>query len=405
MKVILTVVEGPHQGARFEFQDHDTFLVGRSPDVQFRLPLKDKTLSRIHFLIEVNPPLCRIMDMASTNGLRINGKLLHLSDLQDGDLIDTGVTSLRLTLEDRDTTEVIQEGSTTSAWMTTPVMETCPVFPNYEIERTIGQGGMGVVYQALRGNDGQRVALKVIQPAVAAKPMVLGRFLREASLLRKFNHPGIVPFLDMGFTDGRFYLAMEYVEGPSVADLLKSFGPLSISTAVGLARQVLKTLQYAHGLGSVHRDIKPENILLKPVGPNHKVLLADFGLAKIYHESSLSGLSLSGQIGGTLAYMPPEQITHFKQARPPADLYAVGACLYALLTGKKIFEMVGRPEQQVSWVLFREPDPIQSHRPELPDALASIIHQSLAKAPADRFADAKAMAAALAPFTKRGQGR
>ena len=163
---------------------------------------------------------------------------------------------------------------------------------------------------------------------------------------------------------------------------------------------MLRALGYAHALGFVHRDIKPANILTTKQDGKSRALLADFGLAKVYQESNLSGMSVTGQMGGTLAYMPPEQITHFRDARPPADLYAIGATLYTLLTGQRIFDLKGRAEQQVSRILFDDPTPIRTHRPEVPDGLAEIIHKALAKAPADRFADADAMKDALAPFAK-----
>ena len=104
MKVTLTVIEGPHAGSSFAFFEHDAFLVGRSPDVQFRLPLKDKTLSRVHFLIEVNPPACRLMDLASTNGVRVNGKRVHSGDLSHGDRIEAGNTVLAFAVEDDEET-------------------------------------------------------------------------------------------------------------------------------------------------------------------------------------------------------------------------------------------------------------------------------------------------------------
>jgi serine/threonine protein kinase len=193
---------------------------------------------------------------------------------------------------------------------------------------------------------------------------------------------------------------MEYVRGSSVADTLKERGPLSIPAAAGLTCHVLRGLSFAHALGFVHRDIKPANLLTTKQDGKSRALLADFGLAKIYQESSLSGMSVTGQMGGTLAYMPPEQITHFREARPPADIYAIGATLYTLLTGRAIFDFKGRPEQQVTRILFEAPTPIQAHRPEIPDGLAEIIHRSLAKAPADRFPDARAMKDALAPFAR-----
>jgi eukaryotic-like serine/threonine-protein kinase len=403
MKVTLTVVEGPHKGSAFEFLEHDAFLVGRSPEVQFRLPLRDKTLSRVHFLIEVNPPSCRLMDMASTNGVRVNGKRVHTVDLCHGDQILAGGTVLAFAVEDNEETEIQGgPGSMTAdpADVRTEDWPEIPSFPGFQIERTLGEGGMGVVYLAHRESDRVSVALKVIKPVVAASELVLNRFLREASILRKLDHPNIVQFLDIGFTDGRLYFAMEYVKGTSVADTLKVRGPLSIPTAVSLICHVLRALSYAHALGFVHRDIKPANILTTKQDGKSRAKLADFGLAKIYQESSLSGMSVTGQMGGTLAYMPPEQITHFREARPPADIYAVGATLYTLLTGKKILDFKGRAEQQVTRILFEDPIPIQTHRPEIPNALAEIIHKALAKAPADRFPDANAMKDALTPFAK-----
>ncbi len=407
MKVTLTVVEGPHVGSSFAFVEHDAFVVGRSPEVQFRLPLRDKTLSRVHFLVEVNPPSCRLMDMASTNGVRVNGKRVHSVNLRHGDRIEAGNTVLAFAVEDDEATELqgapLSDSATIAA--SPGAVETTDwpevlEFPGYRIDRKLGEGGMGVVHLARREADDALVALKVIKPAVAAREAVLGRFLREASILRKLDHPHIVRFLDIGFAAGRLYFAMEYVEGMSVAETLKARGPFSIPAAVGLTCHVLKALGYAHALGFVHRDIKPANILTTRQAGKSRAKLADFGLAKIYQESSLSGMSVTGQMGGTLAYMPPEQITHFRDAKPPADIYALGATLYTLLAGRPIFDFKGRAEQQVARILFDNPTPIQTHRPEIPDGLAQVIHKALARSPHDRFPDAGSMRDALAPFAK-----
>ena len=226
---------------------------------------------------------------------------------------------------------------------------------------------MGVVHLARREADGQLVALKVIRPAVAAergrarsvpprgehppqarppqhRPVPRHRLRRRPALLRDGVRRG----------DER----RRRPEGPRPAldPGRLSAWPARSSTA----------LSYAHALGFVHRDIKPANILMTKQGGKARAKLADFGLAKIYQESSLSGLSLTGQMGGTLDYMPPEQITHFREAKPPADLYAVGATLYTLLTGRRIFDFKGRPEQQVLQILLRRPHPDPGPPPRNP---------------------------------------
>ena len=420
MRVTLTVIEGPHRGSSFAFEQHDAFVVGRSPVAQFRLPLKDKTLSRVHFLVEVNPPSCRLLDMASTNGVHVNGRRVHAVDLADGDQIRAGETLLAFAVEGaeagddplaRETLQVFAiEGADPERSILTRIPSEAetedrpefPAFPGYRVERPLGEGGMGVVYLARRESDGTLVALKAIRPAFLAAEAVLSRFVREASILRKLDHPHIVRFHDIGFAAGRLYFAMAYVEGTSLDAALKARGRLPIRAAVGLTRQVLKALGFAHALGFIHRDIKPANLLTHTEGGKSRAMLADFGLAKLYQESSLSGMSLTGQMGGTLSYMPPEQITHFRDARPPADLYSLGATLYTLLTGRKVFESSNRPEVQVARILFEQPAPVQSHRPEIPDGLAEVIHRSLLKPPDDRWPDAESMRAALAPFAKPG---
>ncbi len=408
MKVKLTVVEGPHLGAEFEFRDHDAFVVGRSSESQFRLPLKDPALSRVHFLVEVNPPLCRLMDMASTNGVRVNGRKVHSADLAHGDQIRAGNTVLNFALEPEEDPG-IAEGETAPQWPVTVLGPALAVpdlaaepspYPGFALERMLGQGGMGVVHLARRESDGSRVALKSIRQAHAADDAILSRFLREASILRRLDHRHIVRFEEIGFARGRIFFVMEYVEGKNAADLVKTRGPMPIKVAAGLACQALDALKYAHDLGFVHRDIKPENLLITKVQGKTRLKLADFGLARVYQESSLSGLSVSGQAGGTLAYMPPEQITHFREAKPPADLYALGATLYNLLTGAKIFDFHGRTDRLVPLILTEPPIPIQSHRPEIPDALAALIHKALEKTPTDRFPSAEAMRQALRPFAK-----
>ena len=411
MKITLSVTEGPHQGEVFEFREHDTFIVGRSPDAHFRLPQKDKTLSRFHFLVEVNPPCCRLLDMASTNGTFVNGREVPSADLNDGDVLVAGRTTIVVAMTEAGATGTVTpavepiDSLLTRAEVSPSVAAGDPSAPfslrRYRIVRELGRGGMGVVHLAVTLADGSPVAIKTITPAVAGSDATLARFLREAGILRRLDHPSIVRFLEVGHADGRFYFAMEYVPGLDAADLMKELGsPLPIGRGVNLACQILDGLAYAHAMGFVHRDIKPNNLLVANLNGRDVAKLADFGLARTYQTSPLSGLSMTGEFGGTAGFLAPEQITNFRQARPATDLYAVGATLYHLLTGTRPYDFPSNVERQLLMILQDDPIPIRQRNPEVPEALAEVIHRSLARNPADRFPDAVAMCAALVPFRK-----
>jgi serine/threonine-protein kinase len=269
--------------------------------------------------------------------------------------------------------------------------------PNFRLIRELGRGAMGVVYLALDAAD-DLVALKALLPAVAGTGVQVERFFREAEILQKLKHPHIISFRAMGEANGALYFAMDYVPGIDVGRAMRSAGAMPIGRAVRLICQLLEALEYAHGLGFVHRDVKPANILLVNEGPDEQVKLADFGLARVYQESQLSGLTLAGDCGGTIPFMAPEQITQFRAAKPQADLFSAAATLYHLLTGKYTYDFPVHPDQCLVLILNEDPVPIRSRRPDLPSSLSKVIHRGLLRDPAKRFADARAMRKALLPF-------
>src|SRR5262245_3121773 len=173
MHITLKVTDGPSQGAEFSFNRHDTFLVGRSKHAHFQLPLKDKFCSRIHFMVEMNPPACRLVDMGSHNGTFVNGQKVLAADLKDGDQIRAGHTTLHFRLQ-RAPGEALapawQEGSGESVALGGEAEPTPDRIPGYRLEERLGVGLVGAVYAATRKRDGARVAIKVILPAVAGTP-------------------------------------------------------------------------------------------------------------------------------------------------------------------------------------------------------------------------------------------
>jgi hypothetical protein len=428
--VTLDVTAGPHQGQSFTFAGHDTFIVGRASRAHFRLAEKDQFISRFHFMVEINPPLCRLIDMGSRNGTKVNGEVVKGADLKDGDEIEVGRT--RLTVAVRQGPLPVAEPATAPPAPLTvppptpplikaicrvcaaelPVAETgplCPAcqtqvkrrpqpIPGYQLVREVGEGGMGVVSLALRSADNILVAIKTITPAVAGSPQQVERFLREASILRELDHPHIVAFRDLGEAAGRLFFAMDYVAGTDASRFLQQQGPLPLGLAVGLVCQLLDALDYAHARGFVHRDIKPANLLLAEQGGQQVVKLADFGLAKVYQASQLSGLTMQGSWAGTLPFIAPEQITSFRESKPAVDQYAAAATLYNLLTDCFIYDFPPAIAKRVLMVLQENPVPLRQRRPELPAKVEAILQKALAREPAQRFADVRQFREALRPF-------
>jgi serine/threonine-protein kinase len=438
MRVLLQVTAGPHEGREIAFAGHATFLVGRSPKAHFRLPQKDRYFSRFHFLIEVNPPHCRLVDLCSRNGTAVNGAKVRAADLHDGDQITAGRTRMRVALEgsparsDTPPPPPPPPASThgsiglnePSPSLPPPAHPGCPgcspltaggrlcpacralarqtpqPFPGYHRLRELGRGGMGVVHLAVREADGTAVALKTITPAVRTTDQDMRRFVREADILKRLSHPGIVAFRDAGEAGGQFYFAMEYVPGRDAYRLMKEQGPFPVPRAARLGCQLLDALEYAHARRFVHRDVKPDNLLVVP-GEPEVARLTDFGLARVYQASAVSGITITGQsnIGGTLAYMPPEQILDFRNAAPAADLYSTAATLYTLLTGRFVFDLEDRGiDGLLAAILADDPVPVYKRRRDLPRGLADVIHQSLEKDPADRHPSAAAMREELREF-------
>jgi Tol biopolymer transport system component len=260
----------------------------------------------------------------------------------------------------------------------------------YTIERELGAGGMATVYLAQDVRHHRKVALKVLRPELSA---ILGaeRFLAEIKTTANLQHPHILSLFDSGEADGTVFYVMPYVEGETLRDRIKREQQLPIDDAVRIAREVLDALEYAHQHGIVHRDIKPENILLH----GGHAMVADFGIALA--ASKVEGgtrMTETGMSLGTPHYMSPEQAMGDRQITPRADLYALGAVLYEMLTGEPPF--TGQSAQAVfARVLTDEPRSLLLQRKTIPPHVEAAVQMALQKLPADRFASAKAFGDAL----------
>jgi predicted Ser/Thr protein kinase len=261
------------------------------------------------------------------------------------------------------------------------------IFGRYRIEGVAGTGGMGVVYRATDTETGHPAALKVVSSIRTLDDENRERLLREAQLVARIDHPGVVPVYEAGEHDGHFYLAMLWVDGSDLEQLLSDLGPLPIERAVEVIANVADALDAAHERGFVHRDVKPANVLVADSG---QVYLSDFGLTKVLDAST--GLTHTGQLLGTVDYVAPEQI----EGRPVdgrADVYSLGGLAYRAITGSVPFDRPGGVARL--WAHLNVPAPsLRAKRPDAPRALDAAIRKALAKSPEERFATAGAFAIA-----------
>ncbi|ATB37313.1 putative serine/threonine protein kinase [Cystobacter fuscus] len=284
----------------------------------------------------------------------------------------------------------------------------------FQIVRALGEGGMGVVYEAEQFSLGRRVALKVMHPHIASAPGFAERFHREAQVLARLRHPGSVEVYDFGADEELIFIAMELVSGESLEAVLQREGVLSVPRAVGLAVQVLEVLRAAHALGIIHRDLKPANLFLESHPEGERVKVLDFGLATL-SESWHTRITQAGTAVGTPGFMSPEQMRGgLVDGR--SDLYALGCVLHELLTGSPPFP-VG-PSVEVSAAhLYRPVPSLREARPDLsfPAPLESAVMRAMEKLPTARPVDAAAMREELlavlaepvsaAPPARRGEGK
>ena len=270
----------------------------------------------------------------------------------------------------------------------------------YVIRSVLGEGGMGVVYRAREVRLERDVALKVLEPFLAGDPAYRRRFDDETRAASSLNHPNVVTVYAVGETDGVPYMAMELVEGRTLAQLLVR-GPFTPAEALDIALPLADALATAHAAGIVHRDLKPENIMVTSEG---LVKVLDFGIAKLGNAPDAPSprpsphplrarATMPGAILGTVGYMSPEQATG-RSAGPASDQFSFGAIVYEMLSGRRAFERGTTPETLAAIVL-EEPAPIEWPRSRVTAGLGEVLGRCLAKEPEHRYADARELLEAV----------
>lgn len=265
-------------------------------------------------------------------------------------------------------------------------------FGDYDLIEVIAEGGMGVVYKARQRGLNRLVAVKMIRRAHLARPRDIERFHREASAAARLQHPRIVAIHETGEIGGQHFYSMDYVPGCTLAALVREH-PLSPRSAAAILKTVAEAIHYAHEHGVLHRDLKPSNILIdRQNQPN----VTDFGLAKLLEEST--DMTLSGQVFGSPSYMAPEQAagrSHAADVR--ADVYALGAILYEMVSGRPPFK-ADTSFETLKLVVTTEPVPLRLLNPGLPRDIETICLKCLEKEPARRYQTAQMLADDLCRF-------
>ncbi|MFM7129271.1 MAG: protein kinase domain-containing protein, partial [bacterium] len=336
------MISGPQAGQTFSFDRHETFIFGRSSKADCRVE-DDGYISRYHFILEINPPVCMLKDMGSRNGTKVNGQRVGEVQVMSGDVISAGTSQFQLNIDPgtflemelircvgcgatshRDRTVIVAEDDFEDLQF---ICKSCErrmkKFPEpplgYLIERRLGGGGMGDVYLAKDLSSMRLVAIKMMIPTSASTSRVRDYFKREMTVMKQLRHPNIVEFYDVFETSHTFQIIMEYVAGQNGYEMISNLKrPLTVSEASHIGVQLLNALSHAHTKGFVHRDIKPSNLLLSGAQARPVLKLSDFGLAKNFRDNGgLSGLTMQGDIGGSIGFLSPDHIKNFTKVKEP----------------------------------------------------------------------------------------
>ncbi|HEV3144381.1 MAG TPA: serine/threonine-protein kinase [Gemmataceae bacterium] len=272
----------------------------------------------------------------------------------------------------------------------------------YRLLELLGEGGMGQVYKAVHQPMHRIVALKIVRAGLLQDPRTLKRFRREVQAAAKLAHPNIVTVFEAAQVGNTHFLAMEYIRGVDLADIVHRLGPLPVGMACDYVRQVALGLQHAHERGIIHRDIKPSNLLVTHSHPVGVVKILDMGLARprrceVPVDAQDTSVTMEGMIVGTPDFMAPEQAKSPTSVDHRADIYGLGCTLYYLLTARLPFPDIS-PVEKLCKHQSEFPSPVERVRSDVPEPILATLQGMLAKEPAERFQSAAEVAAALAPF-------
>ncbi|MCD8351074.1 MAG: FHA domain-containing serine/threonine-protein kinase [Planctomycetaceae bacterium] len=410
-------------------------MFGRYAKSTFSLAA-DAAASHLHFLIDTSEDRVRIVDLGSTNGLVINDKHMggkqgpaftDFVTLKAGDTILAGACLFRLSVAEEATvydlstlappgsnivlarseqprsgkvTTIIHKESATSRFTDhltdQPKLDAdgLPQVEGFTILEKIGGGGRGIVYKAVKDDTGAAAAIKMMNfnRNKSRKQRSIEMFRREIQITKQLHHPNIIRYLGDGISGGAPFLAIEYVDGGTLDELIQDApgNKLDMPQAVPLFIQLLEAVAHMHSRSLVHRDIKPKNILLDlRRGGSLAVKLSDMGLSCRFTSQDANEFLPIISEGGTPAYMPPEQLTDLTRAIPQSDVFSSAATFYQMLTGSLLYDFKDKDQNET--ILEGSITPLRELRPDIPDDVADVINKGLSYQPEGRYETAQEM--------------
>jgi len=391
MKIELTVTGGQDVGRVISLGSGATSL-GRSTKAQ--LQLGDLSISRQHCMFDVDGDAVEISDAGSSSGTFVNSEPVMRQRLKSGDEIRVGNTTLRIYIRSTDEQGTLPVDPNVSApkGNDTRLPDlTGTTLHDYSITRCLGEGRSGVVYLAHDTKKDRNVAVKVLKPEVSENQEGMQRFVRAMKTMFVVRHENLVRIYNAGRSNGLVWVAMEYVDGESMDQVIARIGTagmLDWEYAFRVAVHSARALEAAAEHNIIHRNIRPENILMREA--DGVVKIGDTMFAKALEGSMAKQITQPGQLIGDLAYMAPEQTSHAESADGRSDIYSLGATCYALLTGRPPFEAHSFPAL-LEKVRNEAPEPAKNYQLSINDLFAGTISRMLEKRPEDRYKNPTAL--------------
>jgi hypothetical protein len=406
MTASLTIIAGPDAGRSCDLPPGSVLVVGRGAECG--LKLSDPGVSRVHCRLVMDSDGVRLEDADSRFGTIVNQRPVVVQTLRPGDTIEIGDTTLRFNRDSSITETVLplRLAAVPPTWLPdesiTYDASDLPAkfsgesdaanmvgktFVRFQVESLVCKAGSGVVYRAIDPAHDRPIALKLFWPALFPDEQAMSRFLRSMRAMIPLNHDNLIKLHAAGRSNGLCFTASEFVAGESVAQMIERIGiagMLDWRTTWQIAVSLTKALTYLHERQILHRSLRPSNIHIR--NSDRCIKLGDSLLAKSLDQLGQNALTARGDVIGDIHYSPPEQLEDPFAADHRADIFSLGATLYALLTGRPPF--LGNPAEVIRQILLAAPEPPKRIHLAIPAAFESIVLRMLEKRPADRFPDA-----------------